>query len=181
MARRVLIYVEEPLHERAQLRGLEVGVGLDAGALFRLGQRVLELLAVDAHHGLAEHLDEPASCIEREALVIGERGEALGGVLVEAEVEDGVHHARHRELGPGPNADEERVVRIPEALLGLSLEALERGQRLLPQARWELALVDEISAAGFGGDGEARGYGHSCPCHLGGAGALAAEQVAHLR
>jgi hypothetical protein len=88
---------------------------------------VLELLPVDPHHRLAEHLDEPPPRIEREAFVIGERCEALGGLFVEAEVEDRVHHARHRELGPGPDADQKRVVRVSKVLLGLSLEALECG------------------------------------------------------
>ena len=46
-------------------------------------QRVLEVLAVDAEHGLAEHLDQPPVGVEREPLVAGLRGQAAHRLVVE--------------------------------------------------------------------------------------------------
>src|SRR5260370_17313763 len=101
---------------------------------------MLEQIAIDAHHGFAEHLDEAAARVEGEALVAGEFCEPLGGLLVEAEVQDRVHHARHRELGPGADADQQRVVWIAEFLACLSLQGFQRRARLLPHPCWELPL-----------------------------------------
>src|SRR5260370_40129041 len=106
------MYGEGPAHELAEVAGLELGVGLDAGALRSLAEGMLEQIAIDAHHGFAEHLDEPAPRVEGEALVAGEFSESLAGLLADAEVQDSVHHARHRELGAGADADKEGVVRM---------------------------------------------------------------------
>ena len=49
------------------------------------------------------------------------------GVVVEAEVEDRVHHPRHRDGRARAHGDEQRVVRVAEVLARL---ALERGDVL---------------------------------------------------
>src|SRR4029077_3578555 len=98
MARRVLIYVEEPADQTAKVSRLELGVSLDTRTLLRRAQRGLEPLALDVLDGLAEHLDEATPRVEREPLVVGELGQAATRLVVEAEVENCVHHPRHREL-----------------------------------------------------------------------------------
>ncbi len=180
VAGRVLIYGQEPGHELAKFRGLQLGVGLDPRVLLRFAQGVLELFAIDAHHRLPEHLDEAAPGVERKALVLGQCRQALGRFFVEAEVEDRVHHAGHRELGPGADTDEQGIVRVAKVLARLSFERLERGRGLLPHSGRELAFVCEVSAAGFGGDGETGRDGHARLGHLSGAGALAAQEVSRL-
>ena len=52
-------------------------------------------------------------------------GEALHRGVVDAEVEDRVHHARHREDGARAHAHEQRPIRIAETAAGA---LLERGQ-----------------------------------------------------
>jgi hypothetical protein len=44
---------------------------------------VLEVLAVDAQHDAAVHGDEAAVAVVREALVVGDVGEALHALVVE--------------------------------------------------------------------------------------------------
>jgi hypothetical protein len=60
-----------------------------------LAERVLEVLMPDAHHDIAEHVDQPAIRVVGEAAVLGPRGEAFNGDVREPEVEDRVHHAGH--------------------------------------------------------------------------------------
>src|SRR5713101_1493525 len=180
VARRVLIYGQEAAHELAKIRGLQLGVGLDLRALLGFAQCVLELFAIDTHHGLPEHLDEAAPGVERKALVFGQGRQAFGGLFIKAEVENRVHHAGHRELGPGANADQQGIVWVAEVLAGLPFEGLQRGGGLLPHSGRELAFVGEVGAAGFGRDGEAGWDGHARLGHLGGARALAAQEVARL-
>src|SRR5665213_962143 len=61
---------------------------------------VLEQLAVGAEHGLAEHREQPAVRIPGEPLVATLLGQPVDALVVEADVQDGVHHAGHRELRP---------------------------------------------------------------------------------
>ena len=136
-------------------------------------------LAVHAQHDATEQRDEAAVGVPAEALVAGQLDEAQQGLIVEAQVEDGVHHARHRELGAGANAHQQRVGRVAEALVGLCLDLGDSHEDVLPQAcRQRLAGI-EVVVAGFGGDGEAGRHRETGLGHLGEAGALAAEQIAH--
>ena len=56
----------------------------------------LEQAVVDAEHNVAIHLDEAAIGVVGETAVVGAAGEPLDGLIVEAEIEHSVHHARHR-------------------------------------------------------------------------------------
>ena len=66
--------------------------------------------------------------------VAADLDQRLGDLMVEADVEDGVHHARHRELGAGAARDEQRVGGITELLAGLLLDMGERLGHLVPHA-----------------------------------------------
>ena len=52
-----------------------------------------------AEHHVAVHLDEAAVEVEGEAAVAGAARDAVSDGLVQAEVEDGVHHAGHGDRG----------------------------------------------------------------------------------
>lgn len=114
-----------------------------------------------------------------EALVPGLRGEPGHRGVGEPHVEDGVHHARHGELGAGAYGDQQRVLR-PAELLGHPLfEGVEVRADLVAQARRFAAAV-EVDVARLGGDGEARRDGQAEVGHLREVGALAAEEVLQI-
>ena len=73
-----------------------------------LSKACFEVLVVDAAHDVAEHVDQPAVGVVGEPLVAGRVGEADDRLVVQAEVEDRVHHARHRarprRCGPRPSS-----------------------------------------------------------------------------
>ncbi len=139
---------------------------------------MLELLLGDVEDHVAEHLDEAAIGVVGEAGIVAALGERLDGLIVEAEVEDGVHHAGHGELGAGADGDQQRILARAELLPLQLLELLEGGEHLAVDLRAELAA--HVLAAGFGLDGESRRNGQTGVGHLGQAGALAAEHVLHL-
>ncbi len=112
--------------ELAQVVGGQAGVGRDAPGLLLGVQRVGEPRAVDVEHRLAEHLDQSAVGVPREARVAGERGEALDRAVVQADVQDGLHHARHGELGAGAHRDQQRVVEVAERATEGVLELAQR-------------------------------------------------------
>lgn len=159
-----------------EVGGVEVGVDRDLLGGLGLVEGVLEELALHAEDGLAEHLDEAAVRVPREARVTGLGGEAGHGRVGEADVEDGVHHAGHRELGTGTHGDQQRVVRLAELLAHLRLEGGEVRADFLAQRGRGLAAF-EVDLAGLGGDGEAGRDRQTQVGHLGEVGTLAAEKV----
>ncbi len=166
----------ELLHEALEVARVEVDVGGDALGPLGLLQRLLEEVAVDAQDGLAEHLDEATVRVPGEPLVARLGGEAGHGLVGEADVQDGVHHARHGELGAGADRDQQRVVGLAELLAHPLLEGLEVGGDLVAHRR-RLGAALEVDLAGLGGDREAGGHGQSEVGHLGEVGPLPAEQV----
>ena len=99
--------------ESAQPLGRNLRVGLDARFVAQREELVLEVIFVDLEDDAGVHLDEAAVGVEREAFVVRRLGQALHGLVVQAEVEDRVHHARHRGAGAGADGDEERLSRSP--------------------------------------------------------------------
>ena len=114
-----------------------------------------KLAAVDAEHDSAEHLQEAAVGILGEPLVAGQRGQAGDGFVVEAEVQDGVHHARHGEFGARAHADEQRVRGVAERFAGLDLERGDGARGRPPQSAGQLFAVAKIVVAGVRRDREA--------------------------
>jgi hypothetical protein len=101
----------EALDHLAEGGLVEIGVDLRAGLVLDGFELVLEVGLGNLEHDRAEHLDEAAVAVEGEAAVRRARLEALDCLVVEAEVEDRVHHPGHRELGAGAYRDQQRVLR----------------------------------------------------------------------
>jgi len=166
--------------QRLEVGHVEVGVlgAVAVGFLARL-EGLVEAARRDLEHDPPEHRDEPAIGVPAEPLVPGQGDEAVQGVLVQAEIQDGVHHPGHRELCPRADAHEERVGRVAEALAGTSLDLAHRRKDVLPEAVGEGLTGGEVVIAGLGRDRES-GRGREAGLgHLGEARALAAEQVLH--
>jgi hypothetical protein len=137
---------------------------------------LLERLTLNVQHGLAEHLDQPAVGVPGEPLVAGLLGQPLHRPVGQADVEDRVHHARHRELRAGPHADQQRVGRVAELAAHRRLKLGE----VLGDLRVQLgrrAPVAQVGAARLGGDNEAGRDGKTDVGHLGQVRSLAAQQV----
>ena len=125
---RELVELLEAARELAQRLDVELGVVLDAAVGLHALDLVLEALALDAAHDVAEHLHEAPVGVPREALVLGLARQPLHRLVVEAEVQDGVEHARHRLARARAHRHQQRVLGVAE-LLARAL--LERRQRLV--------------------------------------------------
>ena len=124
----------------------EVGVLLHAAGLLHLVQLALELLAdalafrgLDAfglfHDHVGVHHDQPAVGVIDEARVVGRLDHALGGLLVQADVEDRLHHAGHGLARARAHGDQQRVVRVAELLAHDLLDVLQARGNLGVEAR----------------------------------------------
>ena len=154
----------------------DVDVGDDARLGLDLVECTLEEVPVDVEHRLAEHLDQPAVGIPGEALVIGDASHALDAGVVEPDVEDRLHHARHGEARTGPHGDEQRIIRVTQSSAHPILEPVELSADL-PREFGRLLSGLEIGPARLRSDREARRYRQAQARHLGEVGALAAEQI----
>ena len=135
-------------------------------------------MAVDAVDDLAVHLDEPPVGVVREARVARRLGQPFDRHVVQPEVEDRVHHPRHRDRGAAANRDEQRVVQVAEALPGPLLERGEMPVHLVVQPLRDVPADGHVRTAGVGRDREPAGDGNAELRHLGEADALAAEKLA---
>ena len=166
------------LDEDGQVVRGQVDVLRGSAVLLELGEGVLEAVAVDAVHDAAVHLDQAAVRVVREARVARRAREAGGGLVVQAEVEDRVHHPGHRDGCARAHRDEERILGVAEALARLLLEGAHVLVDLLVEPVRELAARGHVTPAGVGRDREAGRNGNPELRHLGQADALAAQQAA---
>jgi hypothetical protein len=147
---------------------------LDTALPLQVAERLLETVAVDSVDDLAVHLDQTPVRVPREPVVRGRARQALDRRVVQPEVEDRVHHPRHRDRGTGADGDEQRVARVSEALAGLALEDLDVPVDLLVEAGGKTALA-HVGATGIRRDREAGRHRNAELSHLGQAGTLSPE------
>ena len=101
---------------RLQVFGGQVGIELGLLALLLAVENVFELLFGNLHHHVAEHLDEAAIAIVGKAGVAALGGDHFHHRVVHAEVQDGVHHARHGKLGAGADRNQQGILLVAELL-----------------------------------------------------------------
>ena len=170
-----------------QIVGVERGVELHAALLLDHVdddlERVMVLLGhgLQAHHHVAVHLHKTAVGIPGKARVAGLARQSEYGLVVQAQVQDRVHHAGHGGARAGAHRQQQRVLRIAKAPAHLCLHRLHAGQHLVTdQRQHRVAPLLGEGRAGFGADGEAGRHRNAQTAHFGQVGALAAEQVLHL-
>ncbi len=161
--------------------GGEVGVERVALAVLEGVEDFLEVMMLEAEHHVRIHGDEAAIAVIGEAAIARELRQRFHGLVVEAEIEHGVHHARHRGARAGAHGDEQRVLGVAEHLAGQLADIVERLLNLRLQFLRIGFVVGVEIGADRGRNGEARRHRQTEIGHLGEVGALAAEQVAHLR
>ena len=167
------------LDDDLQIVGGEVGVELGFGFVFALVEDVIELLHIDVERHFAEHLNEAAVGIVGEAGVVTALGQAFDGFIVEAQIQDGIHHPRHGKFRTGADADQQRIFGVAQLLADLRFEFFESFQNLIVNLFRNAVVIFEVDVADFGGDGESRRHGNSGAGHFGKSGAFAAQDIFH--
>ncbi|MNE16934.1 hypothetical protein D3C77_231900 [compost metagenome] len=105
--------------------GGQFGVDRNAEAILVIVQHLFEIVVAEAEHHVGIHGDEAAVGIEGEAAVARQLGQALDRLVVQAQVQHRVHHARHGGAGARAHRDQQRVGGVAE---GLAHHALDLGQ-----------------------------------------------------
>ena len=177
---RLLVDLLVALDDLGEALLVEIGVGLRSVLLLHRVELVLEGVMFDAHHDVAEHLDEPAIGVENEARVSAQGNQRLDRRWREAKVEDGVHHPGHRDRGTGPDRQEQRIRALPERLSRRLLEPLERRLDLRLQRGEQLLLPEPVvGVAGLSRTRKPRRNREAEARHLGEIRPLAPQQLPH--
>ena len=147
------------------------------------GLHFVDLLFKEAlaqlHNNIRVHLDEAAVAVVCETGVIGFLGQALNSLIVQAQVQDGIHHAGHGLTSAGTHGNQQRVVHIAKGFAGNLFQALHVLKNVSGDLVVDLTAVGVILRAGLGGDGEALRNRHTGCGHFCQTGALAAQNVLH--
>ena len=153
------------VHQRLQVFGRQVFVQSDSGLFLLVSDDVLEFVLRKAHHHIGEHLDEAPIGVVSETLISRLLGQTLNGIVVEAEVQDSIHHSRHGDSRSRPNRQEQRVVRAAEVLAHLLGQSFGTLHHFVAQPFGHLAQSG-VYVADFGGHHEAGGHGKTQTGHL---------------
>ena len=105
----VLIDLLEGADQFLQVVSSQVNVVLDALGFLHLIDLDLEQALRDHHDDVGEHLHEAAVAVVCETGVIGLLGQTLDSLIVQAEVQDGVHHAGHGLTCAGTDGDQQGI------------------------------------------------------------------------
>ena len=159
--------------------GVQLHVLLDALLGLDLVDDLLKTLLGQLHDHVGEHLDEPAVGVVGEAGVVGELGQALHHHVVEAQVQDGVHHAGHGGAGAGAHGDQQGVLGVGKLLAADLLHLAQVLVDLGLDVVVDLPAVVIVLGAGLGGHGKALRHRHAQIGHLRQVGAFAAQQLPH--
>jgi hypothetical protein len=125
-------------HQRLEFRddpepgiGIDLGVETEVVALLVILQDLLELMVVEPEHDIGVHLDEPPVTVIGKAAVAGLPGDRLDGAVVQTEVEDRVHHARHGDARARADRHQKRMIGIAEFAPGRRADRFHGRNHLL--------------------------------------------------
>ncbi len=134
-----------------------------------------------AKHNVAIHLHKAAVAVVSETLVAGLLGQSFNNVIVETEVKDGVHHARHGCPGARAHADEKRVVHVAKLAVHEVFDMADGlGYIVFEQSHYIVLTFLKIFIAHIGSDCKSGRYRYADEVHFGQVCSLTSKQIPHI-
>ena len=175
----LLVLSFELLSQLFQIVGSELGVLGDAALFLHLVDELLKVLLAHFHNHVGVHLDESPIAVIGPAGVAGLFRHNLHDFLVEAQVQNGIHHAGHGSAGAGTDGNQQGVLLIAELLAGDLFHFADVLHNLCLDFVVDLTAVLIILGAGFRADGEALRNGKAELGHFRKVRAFAAKKLTH--
>lgn len=143
-------------------------------------ENFFKFLLGNIQDNVTEHVDQATVAIKGKPPVSGLPGQAFNRPVIKAQVEDGIHHSGHAELGSRPDRNQKGVGRVAELQPGGFFQPLQGSHHLLLHVLRDLVPCLEEQVADLGGNGKAGRNRKADAGHLGQVGTLAAENVLHI-
>ena len=131
----------------------------------------------DTQNDVGIHLQETTVGVVSETFVAGSFRQTFDGFVVQAQVQNRVHHARHGNTGAGTHGKQQGIVRIGEFFADDGFTMFDAFLNLFFQIRGERFAVRIIIRANFGRNRKARGNGNSDSAHFSQVRTFAAQQI----
>ena len=168
------------LDQGLEVIGLKIGVQVGPPVGLQVFQQVLEVVVINAHHHIAVHLDETAVAVVGEPFVAAVRGQSFDAIVIEAEVEDGIHHPRHRGARTGAHGNQKRFFGAAEPAPQRLFDLFQRPFDALLKPLGIGVGVFGVMGADLGGDGETGRHRQAQTAHFRQVRPLAAQKLAHV-
>ncbi len=172
MANRFFIDLFKALDNLLEILCTQLGIFLDAFFFFDFVKYTLKVRFGDFHDNIGKHLNESAVAVVDKALIAAFFDQGFDHFVVEAEVQNGVHHSRHRELSAGTNRDKEWIDRTAKGFAGFFFEHRHMLEDFITQVLPNGFSLSIILIAGFCCDGESLRNRKANIGHLGKVGAF---------
>ena len=144
------------------------------------GIDVFLVLGLHAEHDVTVHLHEATIGVVYEVGVAGFCHQTFGHLVVETEVEDGVHHTGHRCARTGTHGEQQRISGVAKLAVHAHFRCCNGGCHGIGKFGNDGFLTYAvIIVARFGGDGKPGRNGHANLIHLGEVGTFTTEQITH--
>jgi len=157
----------------------QLRIEMHAARFLFLLQQVLQHMLVHPHDDIGVHLHEAAVGVVGKTFVTAGGNDPLDRLVVEAEIEDGIHHSRHGGAGSGADRDQQGVDRVAESTSHQFFHCGKIAVNLVLQGRGVGFGVGVVVSADFGGKGETRRDRQADTGHFSQIRPLAAEKVFH--
>ena len=158
----------------------KVSISLNTARTLHQVNRVLEQIAIKTHNNVGEHLDKTTIRVPCKTGVLGLLDQAIDGLIVKAEVQYGVHHARHGHRSAGANRNEQRIFCVADflanALFKVEAVFLDGVQNAFGPGIVGVCILH----ASLAGNRESRRYRQPDVSHLSKVSALAAKDGLHI-
>ena len=159
----------------------ELHIHLDAPGCLHLVNQFLKILLADFHYDVGVHLDKPSIAVPRPSLIASLSGDGVDHGLIQAQVQDGIHHARHGCPGTGAHRHKQRILGIAELLAGDLLHFANMLIDLPLDLVVDLLPVLIVLSTSVRGDRESLRHRQPQLGHLRQVCTLAAEKLTHIR
>ena len=140
----------------------------------------VEFCLGNSQNHIAEHLYETTVAVQREPSASGQRGQSLDALIVQSQIQNGIHHTGHRDRGARAHRNKQRIFLAAKGLAGDMLQILnffcDSGADILRDGL--IFLI--IAATRLRRYGKAERNGQPDPAHFRKIRALAAEQLTHI-
>ena len=131
-------------------------------------------------YNITEHLDETAITVHGKPSVFRQSSQTLHAVVVQTQIQDGVHHARHGDHSTGTNGYQQRIFRASEGFAGYFLQLSDLFINGINQVLCNGLAFFIVPVARFGSDRKAKRYRQTDSGHFRQVGTLSSEKTSHV-
>ena len=156
---------------------LTFGIVLNLVLLLDLVEGRFEHVVFHAHHDVTKHVDQTSIGVVRESRIAGGLCQTFDRFVVQAEVENRVHHARHRHGRTRSHGDQQWILGILHLCAEFLLQRLDDRPDFFHQAFGQLLTGLVVHVTDFGGDRKTGRHWQTDACHLCQVGSFATKQL----